>query len=73
MPDRSDGSALPTDGLAAPARRALDGAGITTLEQLAHRSAADLEERHGVGPNAIETLREALEAHGLSFRASNRE
>lgn len=53
--------------LASPARRALAGAGITRLSQLAQLSEAELMKLHGIGPNAIETLRLALQAKGLSF------
>jgi hypothetical protein len=53
--------------LASPARRALAGAGITQLVQLTRMSAAELSQLHGIGPNAIKTLRLALEEKGLSF------
>jgi DNA-directed RNA polymerase alpha subunit len=53
--------------LAAPARRALAAAGIHRLEQLARMSEAELRGLHGIGPNALETLRRALAARGLSF------
>jgi DNA-directed RNA polymerase alpha subunit len=59
-----------TDGLpklAAPARRALAAAGIHRLEQLARMREAELRGLHGIGPNALETLRRALAARGLSF------
>ncbi len=46
--------------LAAPARRALAGAGYTRLEQLADVSDADLEKLHGMGPRAITAIRDAL-------------
>jgi hypothetical protein len=59
-------TALPK--LAAPARRALAGAGYTHLEQLAEVTESDLLELHGMGPNAIAVLRHALKEHGLSFR-----
>lgn len=51
----------------APATRALHGAGITRLEQLANVSAAELLKLHGVGPKAIRILREALRERGLTF------
>jgi len=54
--------------LAAPARRALAGAGITRLDQLANFSEADLRALHGMGPNAIKTLQAAMDARGLSFQ-----
>jgi hypothetical protein len=57
-------------GLAAPARRALAGAGVQSLEQLAGMSQAEVARLHGMGPKAIERLREALREHGLSFAGS---
>lgn len=45
-----------------PATRALAGAGITTLDQVAERSDAELLALHGVGPRALRILREALAA-----------
>ena len=57
--------------LAAPAQRALAGAGYSRLEQLTEVSEADLKQLHGMGPNALEKLREALAAKGLSFANGN--
>jgi hypothetical protein len=57
---------LPT-GIGKPATRALFGAGVRTLEQLAEWSEADLLALHGVGPKAVRVLREALADHGLSL------
>jgi len=54
--------------LAAPARRALEGNGITTLEQLSGFSEAELLELHGFGPSSLPRLRSALAAKGLSFK-----
>ncbi len=59
------GTALPRIG--APASRALAAAGYTTLESLHGVAAADLLALHGFGPTAIERLRPALAALGLSF------
>jgi hypothetical protein len=53
--------------LAAPARRALVGAGYVRLEQLTRLSSAEIKQLHGVGPNALKQLRHALAARGLSF------
>ncbi len=53
--------------LAAPARRALAGAGISRLEQLTRLSEAEISQLHGIGPNAIKQLRQALRAKGLAF------
>lgn len=54
-------------GLAAPARRALYGAGIQCLEQLTKLSEEQVGQLHGIGPNALTSLRRALKARGLSF------
>ena len=59
-------SDLPIE-LAAPARRALVGAGYSRLEQLTKVSEAEIKQLHGIGPNAIKQLRRALGAKGLSF------
>ena len=52
-----------------PAAAALGLAGITTLEEVAKHTEAELLDLHGVGPKAVRTLREALVASGLGFRA----
>lgn len=54
--------------LAAPARRALTQAGITTLQQAAGWTEHELMELHGMGPNALSRLKEALAEAGLSLR-----
>jgi hypothetical protein len=53
--------------LSAPARRALERAGYTRLEQFADVTEAELRKLHGMGPNAIAAIRHALEENGLSF------
>jgi len=53
--------------LSQPAQRALVGAGITRLEDIARMTEADLLALHGVGPKTIRQLRPALAAKGLSF------
>ena len=58
--------------LAAPARRALQSAGITSLRQLTRVSEAELLQLHGMGKNALGTLREALGEKGWSFRESKK-
>ena len=55
------------DGIAKPATRALAGAGITRLAQLANISEAKLAQLHGVGPKAIGIIRDALKKQGMSF------
>ena len=59
-------SDLPT-GLSAPARRALAGDDYWRLDQLSGISEAEVKKLHGIGPNALNQLRQALAAKGLSF------
>jgi hypothetical protein len=59
--------------MSAPAQRALQSAGIATLKQLTNMSEAELMQLHGMGPNALGKLREALKANGLVFRESKKE
>jgi len=54
--------------LAAPARRALENAGIKTITQLSTKTEAEILSLHGMGPSSIPKLRAALESEGLSFR-----
>lgn len=54
--------------LGAPAERALANAGIKNLKQLTKFSEAEVKQLHGVGPNALGKLREALAERGLSFK-----
>lgn len=51
-----------------PATAALTEAGLTTLEQVAGRTPAELLALHGVGPKAVRLLDEALVARGLGWR-----
>ena len=55
--------------LGAPARRALEGKGITTLKQLSEFSELEILELHGMGPSSIPKLRNAMTAEGLSFKS----
>lgn len=63
-PDVHGSSDLPA-GLSQPARRALQHAGLTTLNEVSRWTAADLTQLHGIGPKAIRTLNEALTQRGL--------
>lgn len=54
--------------ISAPARRALQGAGIKTREELSHYTEAEVLALHGMGPNAMVKLRKALEEMKMSFR-----
>ena len=54
--------------IAAPARRALENKGITTLQQLSMCSEKDILRLHGMGPSTIPKLKAALAAEGLHFK-----
>jgi hypothetical protein len=77
MADKTDevvfppGSDLPA-GLPNPAKRALLGAGYTRLEQLTQVSEAEIKKLHGIGPNALEKLRQALAEKEMSFAAGKK-
>ncbi|ADY51412.1 hypothetical protein Pedsa_0840 [Pseudopedobacter saltans DSM 12145] len=53
--------------LAAPARRALENAGIDTLNKLSLYSEKEILKLHGIGKTAIPKLKEALLTKGLTF------
>ena len=65
---REQGTPLPRS-IGAPATRALREAGVTTLEQVATHTAAELGAMHGVGPIAVTRLGEAMAERGLAYRA----
>jgi DNA-directed RNA polymerase alpha subunit len=54
--------------LAAPARRALENAGITTLKELSGYSEKELLTLHGFGKSALPKLQKALAQEGLKFK-----
>ena len=58
--------------LAAPAQRALAGAGVANLKQLSKFTEAEIKALHGIGPNALGQLRSALAAQGLAYAAERR-
>ena len=59
-------------GLSAPARRALAGAGYSKLEQFTKLSEADVLKLHGMGPKALDQIRQALASKGKTFAATSR-
>ena len=67
MKKQSDPKESDLPKLAAPAQRALSGAGIQYLKQLTKYSETEIKDLHGIGPNALKELRRALAAGGLSF------
>jgi DNA-directed RNA polymerase alpha subunit len=54
--------------LSAPARRALEHNGVTSLQELSTYSEKEILKFHGMGPASLPKLRLALEEEGLSFR-----
>ncbi len=54
--------------LSAPARRALEHHGITTLQQLATFSEKEILKFHGIGPASLPILRASLEESSFSFK-----
>lgn len=52
----------------APARRALENAGIKTLKQLAKHSEKEILALHGMGPASMPILKAALKQEGLSLK-----
>ena len=67
MKKHSDPRVSDLPKLAAPAQRALSGAGIQSLKHLTRYSETEIKELHGIGPNALKELRRALAAGGMSF------
>ena len=55
-------------GLSQPALRAFASAGYARLEHFTRIRETDLLKLHGVGPQAIRVLREALREQGKSFK-----
>jgi predicted RecB family nuclease len=55
------------EGLSAPARRALEGAGLTTLAKLAQTTEREILTLHGMGPASLPKLRAALREVGRKF------
>lgn len=53
--------------LAQPAQRALAAAGVQNLKQLTKFSEDEVKQWHGIGPNALKQLRQALAERGLAF------
>lgn len=53
--------------LARPAQRALTNAGIRTVEELASYSENEVAGFHGIGKNALATIKEVLHISGLNF------
>ena len=54
--------------LSQPALKALYDAGFYSLKQLSTLKEEDLLKLHGLGPNAVATLKQAMSDKGLSFK-----
>lgn len=54
--------------LSAPARRALEGASIETLEKLSSYTEKDILKLHGMGKASLPKLRDLLATEGLTFK-----
>lgn len=65
--ERERMAASPLPAIGAPATRALQAAGVDRLADLAAWSERDLLALHGMGPKAVDLLREHLAAGGLTF------
>lgn len=58
--------------ISAPAKRALEGAGIKTLKQLSAKNKKEILALHGIGPSAIPILEKELKANHLEFKENNK-
>lgn len=58
--------------LSAPARRALENNGITTLAKLSKHTEQEILQFHGMGPSSIPKLKAALQADGKAFKVPAR-
>ena len=67
MPDTHPNRTAFPSGLSGPALRALDTAGIRSMDDLPRWKERDLAALHGMGPKGVRILREALAASGRSF------
>jgi predicted RecB family nuclease len=54
--------------VAAPARRALERAGIYTVQDLSRWTEAELLQLHGFGPSSLPKLREAMQVEGITWK-----
>lgn len=57
--------------LAAPARRALENNGITTLKQLSEFTEKEILQFHGMGKSSIPKLKQALKEGQLAFKTES--
>lgn len=53
--------------LAKPAQRAIQNLGVTTIEDLTKYSEKEILELHGIGKNAMNSIKLTLNESGLTF------
>lgn len=56
--------------IAAPAMRALASVRVEKVEDLARFTEKEIADLHGMGPNALGKLKEAMKAAGVEFKSS---
>jgi DNA-directed RNA polymerase alpha subunit len=57
--------------LSAPARRALERKGITSVKKLSVYSEKEIMELHGMGKASLPALKNVLSAAGLNFKTAS--
>jgi hypothetical protein len=68
MKEKNDQAETDLPKISAPAQRALAAAGVKQLKDLTRFSETEVKKWHGIGPNALGKLRQAMQEKGLSFR-----
>lgn len=58
--------------LSKPAHRAIKDAGITSLSQLSEFTEKEFASLHGIGPNTVKQVKEALKIRELAFAKESR-
>jgi ERCC4-type nuclease len=54
--------------LPGPAQRAILDAGIKTVEELSNMSEAEIMSLHGLGPNAVQTIKRFMAENGMALK-----
>ena len=55
-------------GTGQPAQRALASIGVTSVEECARFTRAELQDLHGMGPKALRVIEESLSERSLGFK-----
>ena len=56
--------------LASPAQRALANANVMSLKDLSKFTEAQIADLHGMGPNAMKTIKRAMKEKAISFKSN---